>query len=116
MATVITSTMQALPITTPSVVRNARSLFDQSASTATRTVSLRSINAPGNASTSNITQPRASHYFTADLAAVALVARHSRARATPEVVPPLQVIRASWLAAVNTGEPRPGPASRAFFY
>src|ERR1019366_1096241 len=46
-ATVTTNTMQALPITTPSVERNARNLFDQSASNATRHVSLRSMHAPG---------------------------------------------------------------------
>src|SRR5437868_9840659 len=45
-ATVTTSTMQALPITTPNVVKIARSLFDQSASTATRHASLGSIPPP----------------------------------------------------------------------
>src|SRR5712692_3285200 len=47
-ATVTTRTMQALPMTTPRVVRKARSLLAQSPSSATIHVSFRSICVPAN--------------------------------------------------------------------
>src|SRR5579863_4029006 len=102
-ATVTTRTMQALPMTTPRVVKNARTLLAQRASSATIQVSLRSIMwIPLNYTKPVRKDPCppswdscASLTFISSVSALILLplpCYAGRARATPGILPPLRRI------------------------